>query len=519
MHKLVSATETNKFSKDPSAFADSAIGVGGSAALNGGFLVRANLEVFVKTPQASVFVLKSSIIGPEVDRNTNHVSVHGGDGVFLGGTVIDPLTTMKTIGQIEYNVFKPIDFNELVDVVAQWVGYAQTAAGHDIQLTEELNVNDQYLQCPISFQELQLLLRAVVVSATQRTNFKTQGVYPEQAQNNFDNVFTPLVVGQGTYGRPVAMMLPVLVMENIRSLCARGNMQGGRKGALWYYPLWGVYSQDVLVAGNYTYTVTIDGTTQTNPSFITPSFKTGKKDKAGVDVMAPEVQINIVDGTASGNFYAINDPGHLDRLSMLWNNFLIKLRPFIDNCDTLGTDSGVGILAMTPLSAIVSELVQAKKTALHSVLDSRLCPTKALQDTIYTDRVVLANTFGYIPYQEPWEKIQSIWIAPQFMLVLSGNEDQVMTLQKASAYAKEPHTISYSPNDVGVSLASRHANYAEIMTHDRNGVTSNPSQLLEELEKQGKGGALSSLAAKALGPLVGDTGSAILNGIASFLPI
>jgi len=270
--RLVPSSFMTPFATDVSAFAVFALPEGvGASGFGGGLYGQAQLEVPLAHP---IFALASCAFDDAVltilpTRNFNKAIPIAGDPVTLGALMSSVFSIRELSAKASLR-FKPVDILLFGDLVAQWVQQIVQSYLIDVsQATGESfsNVLDPVI-CPITLQEMLLLLRNTIMGAFKETQAAVQGIVPFRPNNTSDNEFTPCVASATQCALDTLdMSLPQPLIENIRALVAREIME--EEGPAWYIPLLGQYFNDLLQATNYEVTVSIGGVPTTVPVFKT----------------------------------------------------------------------------------------------------------------------------------------------------------------------------------------------------------------------------------------------------------
>jgi hypothetical protein len=504
--ELISVFEESSFDKVFTGFADVMRQFGAAGTAPGALLKTARLEVPIKYPNLAAFTQFSTSNRGDITRACQHSRSASCDSLFVGGAICSglPLRILKSNSP---PIVKPIDFYEFMDVLLIWVSLMQTAYAKDIQLSEIISNDPTAIRCPLTIQEIGLLLRNEFMNAYANSQYCVQGVYPDISVNT--NPFSPFICGMGTYGvRTVGMLLPQLFVENIRVTTMRYEVGKNPKA---YFPQIGIYCDDALNEQFYSYMGVDSGPF---PSFQSPlsafnveiEKKTGK-DSVKATKVAAETAISLINGRASGSFYAINHPASLQELTTIWNEWLDQLRPFTGKLTTVAADGGLLAAPMINITALVSQneelsLKGEKKKLEPKVEVPRLKVHKVnLGAPIYFDRFEIAISSEEPLQSHAWDILQSLWIRPQFMFRVTSNIEDTLTYEKMKSLTKEPNGFVLADDGTKISLANRHMTYAAAMVHARNGKPNAVMDVISDLEKHGRGGILSSLIGKGLGML------------------
>jgi len=519
------ATET-PYGKDVSVFCNTALEVGGGVSGQvGGTAFVAQLEVPIRTPLLAPISLTVGQTAQQgnVNRVPSWTIEFSGDQIsnpWLMHTFLDP-SKWKTKIRPKY---KFIDFLEFLDVLAIWASKLVTEYWKDPANNISTSVggvqNPSLVQCPLTLQELGLLLRNDLLFCLD-SQCGVQGLYPVLPQGASDNEFVAFV--QGTTTVPLAsskMKVPKPFAENINSLVAVHAGSHQAKDINLYVPVVGKYFLDELNPEDYTFTYN-NGTPQQYPVFSAePTVQKRTINKAGVVeyVNVSEAAIDYVDGYSSGSYVFINDQRRLQQLSALWNRWVSTFQSYSSPITVLDRGMAPIPLLCTHQTSVWSTIPPSVRMREADVQDLRLVACKVLSSTPYANRQVVAQTYHSHILGEV-DEIVTKWIVPTARLAPGSNTANSQSFVKIQQLNQEPFSRTFSSEgDAGVTSSSRHVTYAESMIHGRDGKSS-MDDLFSALDAAGHGGILSSLVAGMVGKTFGGTAGAIANTIADALPI
>jgi len=500
---LVNPADHQRYSKDPSCFSSTKVISGSAYALQNGPMKTVSLEIPVRTPVAACMSKLDTPSGPQTGRSPNHTLYYGGDPFWFAGLKASKISNKLFKSKLT-PAFANIDFNRILDVVAQYATQLAQIASNDIQYTNYLLSNIGYFDCPLTLQEIGLMLRNELMNAFGDTQFMVQGMYPLAPGSN-GNPFVPFVHGMGTFGSTATgMLLPQTLCENIRSLTWR--VCGKRP--MIYAPVLGQYVEDELTTDFYRYQPN-DG--DFRDVFKSPdalySFEVDSKGGKVKKVMA-ETPISYIDGSSSGRFYDINHPSAISKYIRAWNQWIELLKPFSVNLSTISADGGLLLLNMISKNQIVAPLElsrpladPSKRCAHHA--DLRFPKDQKYGASLYDARAMLAVVSKEPFLQQPFQLVQNLWIGPESIINLGNTIENTATIQKIQGYYHEPWSTVMTDNEDNVSISTLHRQYVSTMVGARNSVPTQQSLLFTEWEAQGRGGILSSL----------------LTGLASIIPV
>jgi len=506
-------------------------GVGTTGVNTGGYGVTAKLEVPIFRPLLSTF--NGTYLAPsDANRYPTCVEPASGDATFIGASLgfFIPEMTWTTK---QYPKFHSVDFLEFQDVMALWVqGLINSYLTDNQTLGGSLGPQQiQLVQCPLTLQELGLLLRNQLMCAFKDTQAAVQGLLPVQPSGATDNQFTPYIAGSGScFLASTAMLLPVPLVENIRALTAR-HIQKTEYSQEWFIPVLGQYVFDVLNPADYVCTYT-DGGDQV---VVLPAFKPASavyqrtiRDSKGKSTVLPmaEVPINFIDGSTGSGYIAINDPKQLEKLTTMWNTWLTDsgLQTFSVPMGPLGTEPGINVLcsvAMTRywIDASDQEHQLKRIKAEDGVVDLRNNDPRrrSVLASPYANRECVQDSSQGVILSAPYEQIQKTWILPVVILEYISQEENTIS-QRWQALMKEPYSASRTGGDTGAKMSELHATYAKNMQKSKLAATSTWSSLFADMAAKGRGGILSGLVASLVGNVF-PAASGIVNTIANVLPI
>lgn len=498
MHRLVSSTFKTRFIGDASAFCVVSPNPGGGFYDSGGFMSQLQLEIPPRSPIFAGLCPGDSTGLYRPGRYPKFVRSFAGDLLFTGGMLANILTNdqlhMKKPASFHF-----VDFLEFLDVVAKILVQAAENAVKDGQVLAanqaSLGALVDLVKCPLTLQEVGLVLRATMMNAFAGSQYMTQGLFPVAATNTNDNQFVAFACGVGTC--PTAsvtqMLLPTVLVENIRSLTMRINVghRGSDKNPAVYMPILGQYHRDVLDPNDYIVAfVDASGETTNIPIFNTTNeFKNVQKDiKTGREVeVGAEISISYVDGLSGSGYLAINDPGGLNDLILLWNEYVAKLSTFLRELTTVGTDAGIDSLYMGILTSYWQPVIQPQQPK-----DKRL----AIADVglTYSSKQLIAYSSSEVPFKANWETIQSVWIAPTMKINAGTAPKNESSFQRIAAALGEVIEIPVAMTSTASTLGAKHTQLATLCVKSRNSEKYAIGEFFTEEAKKGRGGILSSIA-------------------------
>jgi len=523
--------------RNVSSFATNSCPQGGGTQTIGGMASTAQLEVPILTPFLSVMAPAPLVGCVDPIRFPEWATSTAGDPIWAGYVASN--TPLNLWNYKRHPKFHFIDFLEIGDVMAQFVQALQNTFFLDPDTIGALASTTSGLtplnyQCPLSLQEMLILLRNEVLSSW-KTQSGVQGLYPITASSDSDNQFVAYVVGSTTASQgATGMLLPQSLVENLKALQIHSVHGKNPHDELCFVPILGQYYTDLLVKTDYDYTYTT--TSSTGPTTTTlPCFSDGgnvplyrekvkRQTSKGIIeewVNLNETPISLIDGSAGGTLVFINDQNRLKQLTTLWNRWIQQsLSTYCDPLLTVGGESGPSILTFSGSTRYWQVgTVSMRKNKIHQ--DPRIEAHKELTTTVYSTREVFAQTYRENPYADVVQQFFNNMIMPVLLIQPTGvSPSSVMTVTRGQVITGEPHLqpVSTTGNQ-GPTLSAIHAAYATKMVFGKQAQKNEWLEFFNNASRTGSGGVLSGLlagwAGKALGPTVGG----ILGGIADVLPV
>jgi hypothetical protein len=474
------------------------------------------LEVPIRTPCLGTFV-GAALGGIPATRYAKFSQTWSGDSMLTSLLFNALLQSPKSLSFRKNPRLKYIDFLEFLDVMALYVSALQTQAINTPGAA--VSIPPANLICPLSLQELGLLLRNEMMTIFSDSQSAVQASYPRYPLAGTDNEFVPFVMSSTTVPlQGTAMKLPIYVVENLKCLKGRPLRKIGKDGKKKFLsmslPVIGQYHEDLLVQADYKYPDPNGGFL---PSFTTLSNvmkRRRRESKEGTGVFVPEVEapISYVDGSSGANYVFINDVTRLTTLAQLWNNWLTQLSTYSVALSVLSSDYGPSALCSIGATRHWVLPTPGYQHRVADVQDDRL--TQISVSSVYNDKQAIVTT-TYDPMVDGVVKMAlNLWILPQNW-AKSGPETNQTFYTAMQIIDDEPFSIPSTSGESGAVMSSLHSTYAASMV---KGVASDKPVLEEFLlncEKTGHGGILSSLLAEAagkfLGPAVGDVAKTVSN--------
>ena len=387
--------------RDVSAFANNIVTLGGSFANVGGLGALSQLEVPIKSPIYSVFVPGQTNAGyPAFSpvRYGKFSRSRTGDGMSL--VMAQLLDGNENIHRMKNNFkFKYVDFNEIAEVVFMYMSELIYLTLDDPQVQNAIIVNGvaaatQSCTCPLTLQEVLLILRYTLLSAMSETQYGVQGTYYSAPENTNDNKFCPFITSYAVGPIPGAteMMLPMILIENIRSLLYRINRNylGGKQNPNIYVPVLGQYYLDAFNQADW---VVSHLYKEDEPPLLVNVFKDnttgchykGVDKKTGKPIFGAEIPISMIDGQTENDILAIGDPGPISELVQMWNSWLVTRSSKSTTLTTLGKEAGITSCTVLPVTRIwVKNQVDAERISRKPPRKTYLKCTA--EDSLYGER-------------------------------------------------------------------------------------------------------------------------------------
>lgn len=542
MSRLVPSSTQTPFTRDVSAFALVKLAEGtGFTGQGGGIYAQVQLEVPIFHPLFALFGCgQDSFLLQAPTRNYTWALPVSGDPATLA-VVASTLLPSRMLSAKRHIRMKPVDFFEFADVLAIWVSLIQTAFIATLDPSGDIGDRVATAQCPLTLQEVMILLRSVIMGAFKASQSAVQGICPFTPSASTDNEFVAYVCGVNCGPSPMCdMQLPMPLIENIRALVARFLKYGASAHDVqWYFPILGQYALDVLNPTDYVMTVLVDGTLSEFASFASPAGiweeeYLGPKGEVKTRSLA-EVPISMIDGAAGSNLVFINDPTKIRELSAQWNTWLTSsgVQSFSVQTGTMGTDQGINVLCSISMTRIWvnvgggshlrgrEERLRAyeekvRKAPKVNDLRRRLKKNKALVATPYATRQAITDTSQGEFLASAYEQVLQTWILP-----INDDEqvvgEQSTILQRWQFQQGEPYSVARVAAETGITLSSLHMAYAAKMTKSQLSEKADWSVFFEEMEKKGRGGILSGLVAGLVGTAFPSV-KGLASGIADALP-
>lgn len=534
MHKQVATSIKTPYDTNVSAFAQNNIQSGGGWNSVGGPYCNLQHEVPIFSSMLSSLAYPTQYAQQTADRFPVRVIQQGVDALYTGA-FLTQFSTMRTLSKKGEQRFHFIDFLEFGDVLAQWVQQLIMTVMSDPEYISAYQTDNQItavLTCPLTLQEVLLILRAVVFTIFKETQPAVQAMYPRSPQNQGDSEFIAYVSSATTcYLKDVNMLLPTPMLENLYAL-KRSELSTGDV----FVPVIGQYYNDELVTTDYLATGTIGEGTYSIPAFTEGPYLKKKVLKRSLSQKATSVpvyetivmvadSISLIDGYdgVSQKYVCINDPTRLQQLVSVWNSWLANsFKPFSSALATPATESGILALFSGNVTRHWVPTVESKKLfsddAIDVIIDSRFSKKRNLIASNAATRSEIAISSQSKILANPFEMVMSSWILPVNNATPTNSILSLTGFVRYAEMAAEPFSSVRTGQDDGASFAIIHNSYAAKMVHGRTTDQSDWDQIISKLAETGRGGILTGLVADFLSGVVPGMGNT-MSSIASMLPI
>lgn len=512
-YKMVSIETPTVLDRDVSAYCYGFMpqGLGSTGIASGGAGLLVASEVPIHRPLLSL-MSQNAIYNGTTGRYAVFTVNVTGDSTLLGAFLGKVIPLNRTLMKRNIKVHE-VDFNEFLEVSIFWIQSLQQAWCNDNTNISNVggSVNPSSIVCPLTLQEVSLLLRNVLMDLFKDTQAGVQGLYSYVPNGSTDNQFAPYTAHAGTcFLQSVGMSLPTALVENMRALVYR-HCKMGKKDYQYFVPILGAYIQDTFNSTQYTY---VFGD-QNFPCFTIPtlaafqreevSSKTGKL----TTVLAPEIPISLFDGSSAEGFAAINNPMALKNLAQTWEAWLTNsgLSVYSAPLCQPSTEPGINVLFSTNMTR--HWITNSADRKRHMPKSTRLDPRRLTAvNGPYSQRLAIADTAQSIPLSVPYEDFQSFWILPTIENEFTGQDDSSV-VTRWQALMDEPFLANSSSGYDGVNLQDLHSAYASKLVRPRNAPPNSWDESLQSLAAKGRGGILSSLVGGALNMFVPGVGTMV----------
>jgi len=417
---------------------------------------------------------------------------------------------------------------EFGETLAMWVqGVIQAAMNDPTGQWTGRPLTD--FQCPLTLQEVLLLLRNVMMSAFKDTQGSVQGVAPYVPTSTGNNQFVSYLASSATcFLEQIDMKLPRAFVENIRALTVRTTYRS-RTDIEYFIPVLGQYALDVLQSSVYTFSGGVAG----GPLTVHPCFATGAIYKKKVFDEKTELwsykelvedAINLVDGSSSSGFVAINNPQQLKTLVMMWNKWIaeLNLSSYSSSLSTYGTEKGVNVLCSVNMTRhwTIPSVPRALAIKEKKYVNMRLEKQEYLQVSLspFNDRWAIADTSQTPLIATAYEQFQNTWILPSIQneSTTSGG-GQSTIVPRWQSLMRETQLQNFSSGDDGQSMSQLHQSYANKMIKGKLDQENDWDVFFKTCDEKGEGGILSGLVGSALSALF-PKAAPVIGAIADAVP-
>jgi hypothetical protein len=522
MSSVMPLTETT-WKKNVSAYAIPQITEGSGVGGAGGMCFLAGHEVPIHNPLLSVFAsVDSTGDGVSPFRYPKFANSFSGDAMFAGAAFCQ-LMDFRFLNQKRMPRFHYVDFLEFGDVLAIYASKLLSAKFSDTSAQTQITDPTAY-QCPLSLQEVLLVLRNEIMCLFNRSQVAVQANYPRVPANGQANEFVPYICSSTTVGlKMTGMKLPIPFAENLKSLMYRMVYFHKDKDPLVFSPVLGQYNADELNQADYT--ATLSGTEPvTIDVFKTLSRVVSRRRRASKgenEIWTPEVEapISFIDGTSGSDYLFINDTNRLGTLTALWNDWLNALSTYSSPLVQLSQDLGVNVCcSVSSTRHWIPESVGFKQR-VSEYRDSRVESTTGLVGTVYTSRQAVAVSTHEVALSPAFNGILGTWILPQNLSVSSTLNTSKTVFSRVQIIEGEPFSVPLANSDTGVTMSSLHTQYAAKMIRGPTAPPSDWDQFFTDQAAKGNGGVLSGVVADFLGRTFGPSVGGIAKSVAEIIPI
>jgi len=507
MSKKTPISIDTTFSKDVSCFAVFSNAEGSGCTGNGGGVYGVGAhEVKITSP-----LLATAICADDTENVLDPTRANirpwtiAGDPVF-SSFIGSNLKESKGLYDRVRPVFKTVDFLEFLDVFALYITKMTQAWFDDIAAGNAADASS-FVTCPLTLQEIGLLLRNTIMNALKNTQPAVQGIYPLRPNGPQDNQFVPFTAGSSTCAIAVSdIQLPVAFIENIQCISARASRKTGEA----YVPILGQYVSDSLDWKDYKVDYHVfQGPQVTTYAFKDPSAlyyrKTTAKDGSVIKTTVAEPPISYVDGASGSNLAYINDPKYLNTLSAKYNDwFNSGPNTYSTKVGKFNSQGGLNALAVSPMTRVWYNQLAARSSKKHPLpvapefIDSRSENkiNKRMETSVYSGRLAISATSNGPILSTAYEQFLSLWILPQIEdeVEFDGSAFQSTALTRWQGIVNEPYLSSSTSGNDGILLSALHESYASKLVRGKLSPSDDWSDMLKEFEEQGRGGIFSSLA-------------------------
>jgi len=531
LSKSVPIAQKTSLDDNVSAFIQNVetLGVGFAGAQSGGIELLMQNEVPIFTPFIGLMGCRNpNVLGTPRNFNRNHC--FAGDTMFLGGMMSTSIPEAAW-GFKEAPKLYPVDFLEFLNVLAKWC--TLILQGQYSNPGQNPGIISKFPACPLTLQEVGLLLRNTMMGAWKNSQFAVQAIYPYVPSDPLDNQFVPFVSDVGTCSlQTLDMMLPAPMIENIRALSPIWLKNEKNGMPEFFFPILGKYNTDRLLWSDYQAEQNLGGVITNIPVFKDPTviFQRQPRTKDEKVTFVPEIAISYVDGSYGGGKVAINDPTRLKQLIALWNEWLTgPVGSFTVALGTYSSEGGFPVLRSvgthrhwytggpgilrTGRTRLGAEPHKPHDT---SVVDVRQKKRNATLSPYLSKFGAAVTSVGQI-IPAAYENVLQVWILPVNQ-IQHDTTDQDALFPRIQAIYKETSFVALTAGPDGVILEDLHQTYAAKMTRGELAQTDDWVSLIKTTAAKAEGGILSGILASVVGAAFPAIGG-VANTVASMLPI
>jgi len=439
-----------------------------------------------------------------------------GDPIVLGSLLVDA-KSVKEYRTKQPPIFKYIDHGELVDVLAQWfvLLFSQYSQDVNIQVKNLVNLG-------MSFQDFNILVRAVAMYVFASSNHWGQSMINLVPTGN-DDYFIPFLSsssGAVSNSNVAGIQLPILFAENLKCLKSAINYAYSVPGSktidysnpTYMIPVYGKWSQNVLVASDYQYL-------NVSTNAMIPIFTADPTDV-----------INIVDGSTNGGYANIGGSNKLTELVQIWNENIETLRAYSMSLTTLESDEGLNAFRSIGFTRVCQVFNESKKLKREKFIKEKEKPKEFKVSEDWTLHSVRRNFLKHrisvnaVTLKEPqytynevqimstqsqqyfnntvWSKVLSIWILPVGHVNVTNTDVDNFNTEDARIFYSEPNIIrNAAVQNSSTTMHTTHTIYAQQLVRTKYGLPQDIETILQSAAESGKGGLIGGIL-EAFAPVI-----------------
>jgi len=506
---IPSNTELPDWSQDPSAYAYVANVDGSVSQSTGGYATIVRSEIPCHRPLFAGFAFNSS--GVEWARYPGWQHPFAGDilsnmGLYFSQTVRGRALRMKRAP-----VYKTIDVEEFIDVLAQYVTELLTKASSD----PLLQGNQSQIQiCSLNYYQLRYMLRYDLMYMFANTQPFVSRLFPQvTSPGHFD--FCALQAAAGLFSTTASgARYPQFLIENMRSLTLRVmyNAKGGVSNPVIYVPVLSAPSGSQPNWKDYIYS-TFDGTVTTHQAFPDPNGFGNP---------------SIIDGSLGSAQVSMSDSELVSLFANVWNEWLNQLTTYSCPLGNLSTDAGpISLLTTSQQVAgpfLRKELAkQDSKSKLTVGEMARQKLRKASNVPPVWEEIGVVSITSFSPILDSVTPVLYAFIIPVAYLTEANSDPDTHRIGTEQGRTKEMSRITqigqWGGNFTYSTLGRKHKTFVDYMVKAREAEKSTMEELFMEAEKYGFGGILSNLIGSFAKSILPKEAAGVVDTIADMVPI